>query len=119
MGMAGGGQGIGRAFAHALGEAGAAIAVVDINGEKAEAVRDELAIKGVRAIAITADITKASVCTRCKHKILVTLDMTAAGDKLCGRLTPKPHAPSAMSQPADTLRGKTSRRAAVSVSCRL
>ena len=66
MVMAGGGQGIGRAFAHALGEAGAAIAVVDINGEKAEAVRDELTAKGVRAIAITADITKASVCTRCK-----------------------------------------------------
>ena len=36
--LTGAGQGIGRAFAHALGEAGAAVAVVDINGEKAEEV---------------------------------------------------------------------------------
>lgn len=36
--LTGAGQGIGRAFAHALGEAGAAVAVVDINGDKAEEV---------------------------------------------------------------------------------
>ena len=31
-------RGIGRAFAHALGEAGAAVAVVDINGDAAASV---------------------------------------------------------------------------------
>ncbi len=62
---AGGGQGIGRAFAHALGEAGAAVAVVDVNGPKAEEVRDELAAKGIRSIAVTADVTKADACNRC------------------------------------------------------
>ena len=58
----GGGQGIGRAFAHALGEAGAAVAVVDINASKAKEVRDELRSKGIRSVAIAADVTQASAC---------------------------------------------------------
>ncbi len=61
---AGAGQGIGRAFAHALGEAGAAVAVADINRDAAERVAAELAAKGVRAIAITADVTQAKECQR-------------------------------------------------------
>ncbi len=56
--VTGGGQGIGRAYAHALGEAGAAIAIVDMNTEKAETVADELSAKGVEAIAVTADVTQ-------------------------------------------------------------
>ena len=51
---AGGGQGIGRAFCHALGEAGAAVAVVDINAGTAEQVAKELAEKGIRAISLAA-----------------------------------------------------------------
>lgn len=58
--VTGGGQGIGRAFAHALGEAGAAVAVVDLVAERAEQVRDELAAKGIEALAFTADVTKAN-----------------------------------------------------------
>ena len=60
----GGGQGIGRAFAHALGEAGAAVAVVDINAKTAQATAGELNGKGIRSIAVTADITKAKECQR-------------------------------------------------------
>uniref|UniRef100_A0A8D2PKC9 Uncharacterized protein n=1 Tax=Zosterops lateralis melanops TaxID=1220523 RepID=A0A8D2PKC9_ZOSLA len=37
--VTGGGQGIGRAFAHALGEAGAKVAVVDLVLAKAEGVK--------------------------------------------------------------------------------
>lgn len=56
--VTGSGRGIGRAFAHALGEAGAAVAVVDIATELAETVAGELKRKGVDAIAVTADVTK-------------------------------------------------------------
>jgi len=55
--VTGGGQGIGRGYAHALGEAGAAVAVVDIALPLAEEVAGELTAKGIDAIAIKADVT--------------------------------------------------------------
>jgi NAD(P)-dependent dehydrogenase (short-subunit alcohol dehydrogenase family) len=58
--VTGGAQGIGRAFAHALGEAGASVAVVDLNLENAEQVVSELAAKGVSAMALKADVTSAA-----------------------------------------------------------
>lgn len=71
--VTGGAQGIGRAFAHALGEAGAAVAVVDINASKAEEVRDELRRKGIRSVAITADITKADACNKMVESVIAEL----------------------------------------------
>ncbi|KAK9832615.1 hypothetical protein WJX81_003801 [Elliptochloris bilobata] len=62
--ITGGGQGIGRAFAHALGEAGAAIAIVDVVRATAEATAAELAGKGIRSVAVVADITRAKDCER-------------------------------------------------------
>jgi NAD(P)-dependent dehydrogenase (short-subunit alcohol dehydrogenase family) len=56
--VTGAGQGIGRAFAHALGEAGAVVAVVDIDGDLAEAVACELADKGIDALSVIADVTR-------------------------------------------------------------
>ncbi len=56
--VTGAGQGIGRAYAHALGEAGAAVAIVDINSVAAEAVVAELQAKGIDALAVTADVTQ-------------------------------------------------------------
>ncbi len=55
--VTGAGQGIGRAFAHALGEAGAAVAVVDLARDRADHVVGELARKKIDAIAIAADVT--------------------------------------------------------------
>lgn len=57
--VTGGGQGIGRAFAHALAEAGAAVCVVDINEERAKAVAMEITSKGARAMCHRADMTNA------------------------------------------------------------
>jgi NAD(P)-dependent dehydrogenase (short-subunit alcohol dehydrogenase family) len=54
--VTGGGQGIGRAYAHALGEAGAAVAVDDIIFSRAERVAAELSAKGIDALAIEADV---------------------------------------------------------------
>src|SRR5262245_2600883 len=57
--VTGGGQGIGRAYAHALGEAGASVAVVDIVLSRAEEVAAELSAKRIDAIAFQTDVTKA------------------------------------------------------------
>lgn len=56
--VTGGGQGIGRGYAHALGEAGAAVAIIDVSTAKAEEVAEELSKKHIEAIAITTDVTK-------------------------------------------------------------
>jgi NAD(P)-dependent dehydrogenase (short-subunit alcohol dehydrogenase family) len=56
--VTGGGQGIGRAYAHALGEAGTAVAVVDIVSDRAKKVAEELNSKGIDSFAIQADVTE-------------------------------------------------------------
>jgi NAD(P)-dependent dehydrogenase (short-subunit alcohol dehydrogenase family) len=55
--VTGGGSGIGRALALALAGAGAAVAVADIEADAAEAVAREVEGHGVRALAVTADVT--------------------------------------------------------------
>jgi NAD(P)-dependent dehydrogenase (short-subunit alcohol dehydrogenase family) len=55
--VTGGGSGIGRGFALALGQAGARVAVVDLDGRAAEVVAEEIAHGGADAIAVTADVT--------------------------------------------------------------
>ena len=75
--VTGGGQGIGRAFAHALGEAGAAVAVDDIIFSRAEQVVAELKAKGIDALAIGADVRQPDQVQ----------EMIAAVMKRWGRLT--------------------------------
>jgi NAD(P)-dependent dehydrogenase (short-subunit alcohol dehydrogenase family) len=53
--VTGGGQGIGRAYCHALGEAGAKLAVADIDLSKAEQVVTELRAKDIEAFAVAVD----------------------------------------------------------------
>ncbi|HUX19646.1 MAG TPA: SDR family NAD(P)-dependent oxidoreductase, partial [Spirochaetia bacterium] len=55
--VTGGGQGIGRAYAHALGEAGAAVAIVDISPDLAKSTSEELTSKGIDSIGVVADVT--------------------------------------------------------------
>ncbi|XP_064650776.1 2-dehydro-3-deoxy-D-gluconate 5-dehydrogenase-like [Lineus longissimus] len=56
--VTGSGQGIGRGYAHALGEAGAKVAVVDIFEERAKHVCHELLEKGIDAMWLQTDVTK-------------------------------------------------------------
>ncbi|MBV9562748.1 MAG: SDR family oxidoreductase [Bradyrhizobium sp.] len=55
--VTGGNGGIGLGIARGLADAGADIAVVGRNEEKSKAAAAELAGRGVRAIAVTADVT--------------------------------------------------------------
>jgi 3-oxoacyl-[acyl-carrier protein] reductase len=55
--VTGGGQGLGRAFAHALAQAGAHVVVVDVRPESAAAVAQEIGATGGSASHITVDVT--------------------------------------------------------------
>jgi 2-deoxy-D-gluconate 3-dehydrogenase len=60
--VTGGNGGIGLGMARGLADAGADVAVVGRNEEKSRAAAADLAARGVRAIAVTADVTaKAAV----------------------------------------------------------
>jgi NAD(P)-dependent dehydrogenase (short-subunit alcohol dehydrogenase family) len=54
--VAGGGRGIGRSSSLILAEAGASVVVVDIEGERANAVVKEIGESGGRAIPVIADV---------------------------------------------------------------
>ena len=56
--VTGGANGIGRGFAHALGEAGDKVAFVDIDVVGSETVAHELAAKGIEAMTLDIDVTR-------------------------------------------------------------
>lgn len=55
--VTGGGAGIGRAVALGFARAGAAVHVLDRDGDKAQATADDIAALGVPGVAIDADVT--------------------------------------------------------------
>jgi NAD(P)-dependent dehydrogenase (short-subunit alcohol dehydrogenase family) len=55
--VTGAGEGVGRAIALALGAAGAAICVNDINPDRADRVMEAIQVDGGRAMAWTADVS--------------------------------------------------------------
>lgn len=56
--VTGGGGAIGQIYARALAEAGAAVALADLNAEAAEKAAARLASDGFTAVAVTVDITQ-------------------------------------------------------------
>lgn len=58
--VTGGGRGIGEAIAGRLAEAGVNVAVVDLNINDAGTVAERLKERGVRAIPVAADVSKAA-----------------------------------------------------------
>ena len=77
--VTGGAQGIGEAFCHAFAEAGANVAVVDINNALAETAAHALAGKGVEAIAIKADVTKEDDVVRMVKTVVDKLGFLTIG----------------------------------------
>ncbi len=71
--VTGAGQGIGRAIARGLAAEGAAVAVLDVAGDHAEQVRDEIAALGSTAIALTADVTRRATVVRAVEETLARL----------------------------------------------
>ena len=57
--ITGGGSGIGTGVARACGAAGMAVAVVDLDVDRASVVADELSAVGTRAAAFAADVSDA------------------------------------------------------------
>jgi len=83
--VTGAGGGIGRGYVHALGEAGASVAVVDIALPQAEEVAHELTAKGVDAIALKADVTKPGEVTATVKKVLDRWGKLTIGVNNAGR----------------------------------
>lgn len=82
--ITGGGQGIGRSFAKTLGEAGASIAIADIDLQLTENVANELSVQGIDAMAIEVDVTQKNQVKAMVQKVLdrwgqLTIAINSAG----------------------------------------
>lgn len=68
--VTGAGRGMGRVMAMRLAREGAAVAVVDINGDSANDTTDEIRREGGMARAVHADVSLSEDVDRCVHEVL-------------------------------------------------
>ena len=68
--VTGGGSGIGRSFCRALGEAGANVAVADIDEAAAAEAVAELESQGITAIAVRCDVTDESEVSSAVNRVV-------------------------------------------------
>jgi len=68
--VTGGGSGIGRSFCHALGEAQAKVAVVDLDEQAATKVAAELRNKDIETMVIRADVTNEDNVTSMVSRVM-------------------------------------------------
>lgn len=70
--VTGSGRGIGRAYARALAEAGAAVVINDVDAEVAEQTVSELVASGARAVAEVAAVGPTEAAERLVHRAVET-----------------------------------------------
>lgn len=70
--ITGGGQGLGRAYAHTMAENGAKVVIAEINEEKAAQVVQELKEKNFEAIAIKVDVSNEESTRRMAEEVIQT-----------------------------------------------
>jgi len=68
--VTGGAQGLGKGIAQCLANEGASIAILDINGENAEKMAQELAVQGRKSLAVQADLTISEQVERAVKEVL-------------------------------------------------
>jgi 3-oxoacyl-[acyl-carrier protein] reductase len=71
--VTGAAQGIGAATAHRLAAEGAAVAVVDLDADRSQAVADEITASGGRAVGIGCDVTDAEAVAAMAQRVVGTL----------------------------------------------
>jgi len=71
--VTGGGAGIGQGIVHCLAEEGADVAVIDINGDNAKKVADEVKALGRKSLAIEADLTDSKQVHQAVQETIDTL----------------------------------------------
>jgi NAD(P)-dependent dehydrogenase (short-subunit alcohol dehydrogenase family) len=84
--VTGGAQGIGKCAALALGEAGADVAIVDVNEELAKATAAEVESLGVRSFAVGCDVTDPSSVDAMARRVveeLGTIDIAFNNAGIC------------------------------------
>jgi 3-oxoacyl-[acyl-carrier protein] reductase len=88
--VTGAGQGLGEAISKTLAEAGAKVAVNDINPDRAERVLKEIRHRGGEAIAVTADISNKFQCV---HLVETTRSQWGSLDILVNNAGVEPVSP--------------------------